>query len=178
MNKEIAKVSLFMALGIGLINPEYAQASPDLAECFNNQVNFDILAKAQMEQADYYLVDILSFQGEPDTNVIKIERKGNCYTVVEQEQLLLYPLTNFLGKEIAENLLSSKYLTLKEQLGGTEALAEALLDELEADSPSIFFEEDIEVLEKLGVHIKGKNSSIVIVGKEGIPGHPELHFKE
>ncbi len=178
MKNLLTNLSLLVALGIGAINVKDVEASSGLSQCFKHQVNFKILGKAEMQQADYYLVDIRSIPAEPNTNVIKVDREGNCSTVVEQEEMFLYPLTNFLGKEIAQNLLTSKYLTLKEQLGGTEALNQALLDEIEPASPNIFFEEDIEVLQQLGINLRGITSSIVIIGEEGIPGHPELYFKE
>ena len=178
MKKLLTNLSLLVGLGIGAINVNYAQASSSLSQCFNSQVNFKILGKAEMQQADYYLVDILSFQSAPDTNVIKVDRQGKCSTVVEQEQMWWYPLSNFLGKEVAYNLLTSKYLTLKEQLGGIEALSDALLGELEADSPKNFFEDTVIVLKRLGIDLVEKIPNIIIVGEEGIPGHPALQFNE
>ncbi len=178
MKNLLTNLSLLVALGIGAINVNDVEASSGLSQCFNPQVNFKILGKAEMQQADYYLVDIRSIPAEPNTNVIKVDREGNCSTVVEQEQMLWYPLSNFLGKEVAYNLLTSKFLTFIEQLGGTEALAEALVNELEAASPHVFFEEEVEVLQKIGIDLKRIIPSIYIVGEEGIPAHPALQFKE
>ena len=178
MNKEIVKISLFMVLGIGLIKPEYAKASNNLAQCFNHQVNFKTLAHYKMEQSDYYLVNILSAPTIVQRNVIKVDNNGNCFTVVEPEKIGLYPLSNFLGKEIAYNLLTSRYLTLINQSGGKEAFTEALLGELDADSPHNFFEDTVIVLKRLGIDLKEKVPNLIIVGEEGIPGHPALQFKE
>ena len=44
INQAITKLSLFMALGIGLVNAEYAKANNNLAQCFNNNVKYEILA--------------------------------------------------------------------------------------------------------------------------------------
>ena len=178
INKAITKLALFMALGIGLVNPNYAKANNNLAQCFDNNINYKSLAHYEAKESNYYLVDIISTPTNSQRNVVKVEPNGNCSIVVKEEQLLFYPLTNFLGKEIAHNLLTSRYLTLIEEHGSPEALSEALLDELEADSPNIFFEEDIEILEKLGVDLKLDIAPIVVVGEEGVPGHPELqHLK-
>ncbi len=178
MKKLLTNLSLFVALGIGLVNPEYAKASNNLAKCFDNNVKYQALAHYEMEKSNYYLVNVISTPTNLQRNVVKVEPNGNCSIIVKQEQLLFYPLSNFLGKEIAYNLLTSKYLTLIKKLGSAEALSEALLDELEADSPNIFFEEHIEVLEKLGVDLKLDIAPIVVVGEEGVPGHPELqHLK-
>ncbi len=135
MNKILTNISLSIALGISLINSEYAKASSNLAQCFNKNIRYETLAHYEMEQSNYYLVALISSPTNVERNVLKVESNGNCLIVVEQEQIDFYPLSNFLGQEIAHNLLTSRYLTLIEELGSAEALSEALLDELEADSP-------------------------------------------
>ena len=178
IQQAIANISLLMTLPIGLVNAEYAKASDNLAQCFNNQTKFKTLAHYEMKQSEYYLVDIFNGQINSTLNVIQINSDGNCSRVVEQEQLLFYPLSNFLSKEIAYNLLTSKYLTLIEQVGSVDSFKNGLLGELDADSPHVFFEEDVIVLKRLGIDLEEETPNLVIVGEEGIPGHPDLQFKE
>ncbi len=175
MKKLITSLSLFLALGYGTINIKNAEAYPAIEQCFDHQTKFSILAKTDQEQFDYYLVRI-STQLDSYTNVIRVEKNGNCQTVVEQQQIFMYPLSNFLGKEVAHNLLTSKYLTLIEQYGGVEPLKYALLGELEADAPDIFFEDTVIVLKELGIDLAKETPNLIIVGEEGISGHPELQF--
>lgn len=177
MNKLITKISLFLTMSMSVINVQYAQASPDLTRCFSERVQFNILANAQTEQSDYYLVDLIPAPSASYTNVIKIELSGTCSVVVDQEQMFFYPLSNFLGKELAYALLTSKYSRLIQQYGGTDALADALLDELEADAPHIFFIDTVEVLKELGIDLKALDPSLFIVGAEGIQAHPELNLE-
>jgi|GEM_PF-3905382 len=179
MKKTIAKISLFLALGMGLINTPYAQADDNLSKCFDANTKYEMLAHYEAEKSDYYLINIISTSIELTRNLIRVDNRKNCLIVVGGIDIYDYPLSNFVEKEIAHNLLTSRYLTLLEQYGSPEALSEALLAELEADSPNIFFEEDIEVLEKLGVDLELDTAPIVIVGEEGVPGHPQLqHLQE
>ena len=174
IKKTIAKISLFLALGMGLIKTPYAQANSNLARCFDTNTKFEILAHYEAEKSDYYLINIISTSIELTRNLIRVDNRENCFTVVDGNDIYDYPLSNFVDREIAYNLLTSRYLTLIEQSGGKEAFTKALLAELEADSPNIFFKDNIEVLEKLGVDLKLDIAPIVIVGEEGIPGHPQL----
>ncbi|MGK7895954.1 MAG: hypothetical protein AB4372_20660 [Xenococcus sp. (in: cyanobacteria)] len=176
MKKLLTNLSLFVALGIGGINVEYVEASSGLSQCFNSQVKFNILAKAEMKQSDYYLVDIIYNPRKFETNVIKVDTSGKCSTVVDSKQIGFYPLSNFLGQEIAYNLLTSRYLTLIQELGGVEALTNAILGELDADAPKNFFEDTVIVLKRLGIDLKEEVPNLIIVGEEGIPGHPNLQF--
>ncbi|MDJ0747338.1 MAG: hypothetical protein QNJ32_28920 [Xenococcaceae cyanobacterium MO_167.B27] len=178
IKKTYAKLALFIALGTGLISPESAKASNNIAQCFSNNVKYEILAHYQIEQADYYLVEVVSLTTEFLRNVIKVDNTGNCSTVVGQKEIRLYPLSNFLGKEIAYNLLTSRYLTLIKQFGGVEPFKNAFLGSLDAASPHNFFEETVIVLKRLGIDLAKETPNLIIVGEEGIPGHPELQFKE
>ncbi len=178
ISKAIAKTSILIVLGMGLINSKYAQASTNLDKCFNNQAKINTLAHAQMREFDYYLVEIESTQIDRNRNVVKVGNSGDCYTVVKQKQIDDYPLSNFLEKEVAYNLLKSYYLTFISQLGGKQSFINALIGELDADSPHIFFKDDVEVLKQLGIDLEKIDSSLFIIGEEGIPGHPELQFKE
>ncbi len=178
MKKLLTNLSLLIGLGIASINTEYVEASNNLARCFNNQVNFKTVAHYEAEKTDYYLVKIISSGTNSRTNVIKVDSNEHCSTVVGGEEIYFYPLSSFLGKEIAYNLLTSKYLTLIEQHGGKEAFTEALLGELDAASPNNFFEDTVIVLKRLGIDLKEKVPNLIIVGEEGIPGNPHLQFGE
>ena len=178
IKKAISKISLFTVLGIGLINPQYTKASNNLSQCSNAHVKYEILAHYQIEQADYYLVEVVSSTAAFQRNVIKVDSTGNCSTVVGQKEITLYPLSNFLGQEIAYNLLTSRYLTLIQQYGGIEPFKNALLVSLDAASPHNFFEETVRVLKRLGIDLEKETPNLVIVGEEGIPGHPQLQFNE
>ena len=174
MKKTIAKISLFLALGMGLIKTPHAQANSNLARCFETNTKYEILAHYEAEKSDYYLINLISTSIELTRNLIMVDNRKACFIVVSGSDIYDYPLSNFIEQEIAYNLLTSRYLTLIEQAGGKEAFTEALLAELEADSPNIFFEENIKVLEELGVDLQLDIAPIVIVGEEGIPGHPQL----
>ena len=87
IKKAYAKLALFIALGTGLISPESAKASNNIAQCFSNNVKYEILAHYQIEQADYYLVDVFSLTTEFLRNVIKVDNTGNCSTVVGQKEI-------------------------------------------------------------------------------------------
>ena len=71
-------------------------------------------------------------------------------------------------------LLTSRYLTLIEEYGGKESLTNALLGELDADSPHNFFEDTVIVLKQLGIDLEKEVPDLIIVGEEGIPGNPNL----
>lgn len=174
MNKILTNISLFIALGISLINSEYTKASNNLAQCFNNNVRYETLAHYEAEKSDYYLVDIVSASTGFQRNIIEIDNTGNCSAVVENNELDYYPLSNFVDKEIAYNLLTSRYLTLIKQSGGKEAFTEALLGELDADAPHNFFEDTVIVLKQLGIDLEKEVPDLIIVGEEGIPGNPNL----
>ena len=178
MKKLLTNLSLFMTLGIGLINPQYVSASNNLAQCFGNNVKHETLAHYEAEKTDYYLVKIISSVTSSQTNVIKVDSNEHCSTVVGGEEIYFYPLSNFLGKEIAYNLLTSRYLTLIEEYGGKESLTNALLGELDADSPHNFFEDTVIVLKRLGIDLEKEVPNLIIVGQEGIPGNPHLQFGE
>ncbi len=174
INNAIAKLALFMALGLGLVNPEYAKANNNLAQCFDNNVKYQALAHYEAEKSNYYLVDIIFPSTGFQRNVIEIDNTGNCSAVVENNEMDYYPLSNFVSQEIAYNLLTSRYLTLIKQYGGKEAFTEALLGELDADAPHNFFEDAVIVLKRLGIDLAEETPNLVIVGEEGIPGNPHL----
>ncbi len=178
MKKLLTNLSLFMALSIGLINPESIKANTNLAQCFKNQTRFNILAHAEMEQFDYYLIEIESTQTNINRNVVKIDTLGNCYTVIKEKEIDNYPLSNFLGERVAHNLLVSKYQTLIQNLGGKEAFMNALINELDAGVPHPFFYDEVKAMKQLGIDLEKEDSFLVIVGKEGISAHPELQFQE
>ncbi len=180
MKKLISSLSLFLVLGYGAINTTSVKANSALLMCFynlNKPPDYSISGQAYTEDYDYYLV---RFSSEFDSyrNVIKVAKDGRCEIVLQQQQILIYPLSKFLGKEVAYSIVKSKYLKLRDELGGIEPLKNALLGELEADAPHIFFEDTVIVLKELGIDLAKETPNLIIVGEEGIPGHPELQFKE
>ncbi len=180
MKKLISSLSGLMILGYGAIFPTSVKANSSLLRCFyhlNKPPAFEISGKAFGSDFDYY---IIKFSGQFDsyTNVIKIARNGSCQIAVEQQQISIYPLSNFLDPVIAHELLTSRYSALIEKSGGQQGFINALVDELDAASPHIFFEDEVKVLKELGIDLEKITSYLVVVGEEGIPGHPELQFKE
>ncbi len=174
INQTISKISLFMALGTALINTQYAKANNSLARCFDNNTKYERLAHYEAEKSDYYLVDITFASMELQRNVIEIDNTGKCFKVIENNAMDYYPLSNFIDKEVAYNLLRSRYLTLIEKYGGKEAFKKELFANLDADSPHIFSEQEVIVLKELGIDLAKETSRLVIIGEEGIPGNPEL----
>ncbi len=176
MNKYISRVLLLIALGLGNLNSQVL-ANENLARCLTNQETAKILASISDNQFSYYLLEVKPLQAESYTSVFKLDKSGQCYVAVEEQQIFSYPLSKFLDKEIAENLLFNKYQTLINDLGGKEAFINYLVEELDADTPHPFFFDEVEALERLGVNLKEIDPSLVIVGLEGIPAHPELNYQ-
>ena len=175
MNKFITKVLLLTAFGVGSLTYDVS-ARENLSQCLSNRETVSIQSSTSDSQSKYYLVNV---QSETDSypNVFRIDTEGNCHIAVNRENLRLYPLTNFLGQEIAQNLLVNKYQKIMNELGGKEAFIDALIGELDAGTPHPFFDDQLDALKKLGVNLEEIDSFLVIVGSEGIPAHPELNYQ-
>lgn len=175
MKKPIFQLLLITALEVTSLN-KMVMANPHLSNCYNSPKKINVIATANMEKFNYHLVEITNTETDFHTNVLKLDSSGNCSVVTDAKQIASYPLSNSLGQEIAHNLLTSKYLTLINELGGKKSFINALIDELDAGVPHIFFEDEVRALKELGIDLKAMDSSLFIVGAEGIEAHPELNF--
>lgn len=170
----VVGVSLLTAWGIGMLGIKPAKANPNLAECFENpQQDINIVAQVSTSQHTYYWLE--SFSGDRiNTSIVKIDLNQECDRTLGSEQINEYPLSNFLEPKLAQALIESRYATIIQQLGGKSAFVEGLVAELDAGTPHVFFEDEVAVLKKLGIDLERIDSSLFVVGEEGINAHPEL----
>lgn len=177
MKQIIIGASLLMTLGMNILENEPVEANPYLVNCFENDKPQSISTVSQVNtsQHDYYWIE--NYEGESvNSLIVEIDGQGNCDRLVETEQIARYPLSNFLDTRIAQGLIESRYVTIIQQLGGKSAFVESLVAELDADTPHVFFEDEVAVLKKLGIDLEQIDSSLFVVGEEGIDAHPELRL--
>ena len=176
MRRIIIGTSLLMALGIiNLLENKPVEANPDLVNCLENNrlQSASTVSQVNTSQHDYYWIE--NYEGESvDSVIFKIDSQGNCDRLVNSEQIAEYPLSNFLEPQLAQGLIESRYATIIQELGGKEAFVNGLVAELDADTPHVFFEDEVAVLKKLGIDLEQIDSSLFVVGEEGINAHPEL----
>ena len=177
MYKFIAQVLSLAVFGVGGLILEVS-AQNNFAGCLSSGETASIQSSTSENQVEYYLVNVQASQIESYPNVFKLNRDGSCQVAVDRQNIRSYPLTNFLGAEIAHALLVNKYQKIMNELGGKEAFVNALIDELDAGTPHPFFYDQVNALKSLGVNLEEIDSYLVIVGKEGMPAHPELNHQD
>lgn len=175
MKQIIIGASLLMALGMSILENKPVEANPYLVNCFENNKpqSINTVSQVNTSQHDYYWIE--NYEGESvNSLIVEIDGQGSCDRLVDSDQIGEYPLSNFLEPKLALGLIESRYTTIIQQLGGKKAFVEALVAELDADTPHVFFEDEVLVLKRLGVDLEQIDSSLFVVGEEGIDAHPEL----